>query len=66
MLLYGAEEVTKLLGVSRSRAYRIIREINQEMSSKGYLTINGKVNGKYLVEKLGFPEDYLVKNNAGV
>lgn len=66
MLLYGAKEVTELLGVSRARAYRIIKEINQEMADKGYLTISGKVNKVYLVEKFGFKEDYLEENNASI
>lgn len=66
MLLYGAKEVEKLLGVSRARAYQVIKEINKEMASKGYLTISGKVNKIYLVEKFGFKEDYLEKENAGI
>lgn len=66
MLLYGAKEVEELLGVSRTRAYIIIKEINKEMKLKGFLTLNGKVNKKYLVEKFGFSEEDLEVNNAGI
>lgn len=37
-----AEEVQKVLGVSRSKAYQIIRTLNRELKSEGYITIAGK------------------------
>lgn len=37
-----AEEVQKVLDVSRSKSYQIIRELNKELKSMCYHTIAGK------------------------
>lgn len=37
-----AAEVEKALGVSRSKAYQIIRTLNKELKAMGYITIAGK------------------------
>ena len=36
-LFIRADEVIRLLGVSKSEAYRIIKRLNDEMASKGYM-----------------------------
>ena len=36
-----AEEVQQVLGVSRSKSYQIIRDLNKELKSMGYHTIAG-------------------------
>lgn len=38
-LFIRADEVIRLLGVSKSEAYRIIKRLNDEMASKGYMAI---------------------------
>ena len=38
-----AEDVAKELGVSKGHAYKLIRELNEELQSKDYLVIAGKV-----------------------
>ena len=45
------EEVAEELGVSISYAYKIVQQLNAELKSKGYLTISGRVNRKYFLEK---------------
>ena len=35
-LFIKADEVVKMLGVSQSEAYRIIKKLNEEMAAKGY------------------------------
>lgn len=50
------EEVAKLCNVGNGKAYQIIREINKEMKAKGFLTIRGRVNKFYLLERLGIKE----------
>lgn len=47
------EEVAKLCNVGNGKAYQIIREVNKEMKEKGYLTIRGRVNKLYLLERFG-------------
>lgn len=50
-LYLNVHDVMDLLGVSKSKAYQIIKDLNGEMSAKGYLTVNGKVNRRYLLER---------------
>ena len=47
-----AEEVARELEVSRSYAYRLIRQLNAELREKGYMTIAGRVNRQYFKERL--------------
>ena len=47
-----AEEVARELEVSRSYAYRLIRQLNAELREKGYMTIAGRVNRQYFQERL--------------
>lgn len=41
--LLTAEDVAETLGVSKGHAYKLIRELNAELQSKGYLVVAGKV-----------------------
>ena len=50
-LYYTANDVGSILGVSRSRAYKIVRILNEELKAKGYITIAGKIPKKYFAEK---------------
>ena len=51
--LIGAAEVSVIFGCSKSKAYLIIRQCNNELKKQGKLTISGKVNKKYLLGKIG-------------
>ena len=51
-LFIKVDEVGELLGISRAEVYRIIKKLNEEMAAKGYITINGRVNRKYLEEQI--------------
>ena len=41
--LLTAGEVAETLGVSKGHAYKLIRELNEELQSKGYLVVARKV-----------------------
>jgi hypothetical protein len=45
-----ATEVSKILDVSKSTAYRIIRRLNAELEKAGKITVAGKVSAKYFYE----------------
>ena len=47
-----AEDVQKILGVSRSKAYQILQGLNRELKAKGYITISGKCPVSYFEQKL--------------
>ncbi len=46
------DEVAAELDVSKPYAYKLIRQLNEELKSKGYLTIAGRVNRQYFLERL--------------
>ena len=41
----------ELLSVSKSHAYKIIRDLNAELSSKDFYTVRGKVSKRFFDEK---------------
>lgn len=45
------EEVAQELGISRSYAYKIVQRLNAELKEKGILTISGRVNKQYFMER---------------
>ena len=45
------EEVAQELGISKSYAYKVVQKLNAELESKGYLTISGRVNKQYFMER---------------
>ena len=46
---YNAADIAAMLGMGKS--YKILREMNSELSSKGFLTIAGKIPAAYFKEK---------------
>ena len=60
-----ADEVAKELGISRSFAYKLIRQLNQELKARGFLTIAGRINRDYLRERL-YTAEREVKRNVGL
>ena len=45
-------EVAKELDVSTSYAYKLIRQLNNELKAKGFVVIAGRVNRQYFNERL--------------
>lgn len=50
--IMNVRDVMAVLEVSESKSYDIIRTLNRDLASKGYLTIPGKVPTAYFEEKL--------------
>lgn len=46
-----ASELVQTLGIFKSKAYAIIRKLNQELEKQGYITVAGKCPRKYFEEK---------------
>ena len=46
------EEVAEEMEVSKSYAYKIVQRLNRELESMGYLTVAGRVNRQYFMEKV--------------
>lgn len=44
-------ELMETLGVSKGKAYKIIRDLNVELAKQGFIKIAGKCPRKYFEEK---------------
>lgn len=45
------EDVAEELGVSKSYAYKVVQKLNKELKAKGYITISGRINRQYFLER---------------
>ena len=45
------DEVAQELGISKSYAYKIVQKLNAELKEKGFMTISGRVNKQYFIER---------------
>ena len=51
-IFYYVEDVMELLGVSRSKAYKIIQDLNDELKKNGYIVaVSGRVPKKFFNER---------------
>lgn len=46
-----ADDVARELDVSKPYAYKIIRQLNDELKSKGFITVAGRVNRQYFNQR---------------
>ena len=51
-----AQDVADALGVSKSYAYKLVRQLNDEMEALGYITVRGRVDANYFRKKVGYSE----------
>lgn len=58
-IFFNANDICKILGVSKSKAYQIIRRLNGELEASGYIIIAGKCPQKYFAERIyGYARDW--------
>ena len=50
-IYYSAADIAAMLGVSTGKAYKILREMNKDLSDRGFLTIAGKIPVEYFKER---------------
>lgn len=46
------QDVADELGVSKSYAYKIVQQLNEELKAQGFITISGRVNKQYFLERV--------------
>jgi predicted DNA-binding transcriptional regulator AlpA len=51
IIFITAAEMAEILGISKPYAYKIIKQLNEELEAKGFITIPGRVSKKYFEEK---------------
>ena len=47
-----AKDIAEICNVSESKAYLIIRQLNDELKAKGFLVFSGRVSKAYFMEKM--------------
>lgn len=47
-----ASEVAEIMGVSKAKAYKVIAEMNEELRTRNFIVISGRVPRKFLNEKI--------------
>ena len=47
-----ANDVAEYMGISVPMAYKVIRQLNDELKAQGYITISGKVSRIYFEKKI--------------
>lgn len=51
------EEVMEQLSISQSHAYKLMRTLNKELKALGYVTIAGRVNKHFFLEKFCYNKE---------
>ena len=46
------QDVAGELGISKSYAYKIVQQLNEELKAQGFITISGRVNKQYFLERV--------------
>lgn len=49
--VFLASDICAMLSVSKTHAYKIIRQLNQELEEQGYITTPGRVPKAYFEER---------------
>ena len=47
----SVDEVACVMGISKSYAYKIVRKLNAELDKLGFLTVSGRINRQYFMER---------------
>lgn len=50
-LYYTAAEIAQMIGVGRTTAYGIVKQMNEELKSRGFLVVRGKVPKEFFDAK---------------
>lgn len=50
-IFYTANDISGLLGVSKAKAYQIIKGLNEELEKRGYIVLAGKISQAYFAER---------------
>lgn len=52
-LYYQVKDVMNILNVKQTKAYSIIKKLNQELDEKGFITVAGRVPRVYFLKRCG-------------
>ena len=52
----SVQDVADEIGVSKSYAYKIVRQMNEELKQMGYITVSSRVNTEFFKKKMCYSE----------
>ncbi len=55
-LFYNAKDISQIMQISDSKAYKIIATLNEELEGSGFITVHGKVNRIYFQQRFNIPD----------
>ena len=50
-VMYTVDDLKQILCIGDTKAYAIIRDLNEELQKKGYMTVRGRVPVQYFNER---------------
>lgn len=50
-LLFGVNDVSEIIGCSKSHAYKVIEKLNNELLAENYLVVRGKISRDYFFKR---------------
>ena len=63
-IFYFVEDVMTITGLSRSKSYKIIADLNRELSDRGYCVIPGRIAKSYFHERYCYTQEVAAKAAA--
>ena len=52
----NADDIAEEMGISKSSAYKILRQLNADLREQGYSTVAGRENTNYFRKKMCYNE----------
>ena len=50
--VFRAKDIAEMCQISESKAYTIIKQLNDELKARGFITFRGRVSKAYFMEKM--------------
>lgn len=50
-IYFDANQISEMLDISKTRAYSIIKKLNDELEKKGFIVVQGKISKVYFNER---------------
>lgn len=50
-IYFDANQISEMLDISKTRAYNIIKKLNDELEKKGFIVVQGKISKVYFNER---------------
>lgn len=62
-MFYFVDDVMAILGYSRSKSYKVIKDLNSELEKSGKCTCGGRIVKSYFNKRYGLSEEFEAPKN---